>query len=756
LGNPSVETISIRALLSIAFYLLLALATFSIFLSFVSAFDENEFGKALDLVEEMDYPGAIKAMEQLFQKTETPGTRGKQYYVMATCYRRLGRWAKAISYYQLALGEDEFMFADLARLHIATGYGNLYNYGAAIKWYETILTDYSGSSSAKEARYQLGESYYRIEQYQVAIQHYEAFIKDYSEEKRVREAAYKMGSAYHELGKWSDAYVLYQGMLRQNMRDEMAGMAVNKIRFLVLSYPNLPITRDDRIYYGQTSYYAKQYKAAREELQKVIDKPDELSAKAAYFIAESYYRERKYDKAIEQYASVAQNYPQSEYAETSEYQIALCHRKAGREKKFRALLAGFAATHPTSDLADNAEFQIAEYHRGEEQYKEAADAYGQVVARYPGSDLVDDSLWNIGWCHIKLKDEAGGKSAFQQLLGEHPDSRLADSARFWMGVNYERMEEWQKAADTYKEVMENNAWYYSHRAKRRLEQLGRWGKISADDALIQYKKLRIDESVPAWQNINTPLPMRIQSLLALRVFDDAVGELLTAAETGEAMESIYYNLAVYYEKMGDFNNSWRYARRLARLPGMEGADGAMPRQLHGMSYPMAFRETVFSNSGKNDLDPLLILAIMQAESAYDPSAVSWAGAMGLIQIMPSTARDIAQRLKLEPFRTEMLLQPEINIRFGTWYLASLIKSLDKHVSGILTGEKMSEYERSYIVKMLAAGAYNGGESRVRRWIKRYGLEDIDEFVESVPIPETKRYIKKVFSSYEIYSSLYNE
>lgn len=746
MGNTSVETISIRAVLSMVFCLLLAMTT-------LCASDENEFGKALDLVEDMDYPGAIEALEQLFQKTETTGTRGKQYYVMATCYRRLGRWEKAISYYQLALDEGEF--ADLARLHIATGYGNPGNYEEAIKWYETILTDHTGSSAAKEARYQLGESYYKIEKYEAAIQHYEKFVEDYPEEERVREATYKMGSAYEEVGQWSDAYVLYQGMLRQNMRDEMAGMAASKIGSLVSSYP-IPITRDDGMYYGQASYYAKQYKTAREELQKVIDKPDELSAKAAYFIAESYYRERKYDKAIEKYAAVVKNYPQSEYAETSEYQIALCHRKAGRKKRFRTLMANFAATHPTSDLADNAQFEIAEHYKVEEQYKEAADAYGKVVASYPGSSLVDDSLWNIGWCHIKLKDKAGGKSAFQRLLSEHPDSSLAGSARFWIGVIYERMEEWQKAADTYKEVMGNNAWYYSDRAKRRLEQLGKSGKISADGTLIQYKKLRIDESVPAWQNINTPLPGRIENLLALRVFDDAIGELLTAAKTGEARESIYYSLAVHYEKMGDFSNSWKYALRLSLLPHMKSADGAMPHQLHRMWYPIAFREAVFSNSEKNNLDPLLILAIMRAESGYEPSAISWAGAIGLIQIMPPTGGDIAQRLKVKPFRAEMLLQPELNIRFGTWYLASLIKSLDKHVSGILSAEKMSEAERSYIVKMLAAGAYNGGQTRIRRWIKRYGIKDMDEFVESIPIPETKRYIKKVFSSYEIYSSLYNE
>ena len=753
LRNNYYNTISIKTVLTIAFCLLLTLFSSSMFLSFVRASDESEFAEALDLVEGMDYSRAVEILEHLFQKAETPETRSKYYHVAATCYRRLGRWAKANSHYQSALEADEFTFADLARLHIATGYRNLYNYGAAIKWYETILSEHPDSSSAREARYQLGECYYIIGRHEAAIRHYEEFIEDYPEETRVREAAYKIGDAYQELGKWSDAYVMYQGMLRRNMKDEMAGMAVNKIRFLILSHPTLPITRDDRMYYGLTSYYAKQYKAAREELKKVIGEPDDLSAKAAYFIAESYYRERKYSEAIEQYASVAEKYPQSEYAETSQYQIALCHRRAGREKKFRALLAEFAVTYPISGLADDAGFQIAEYHRGQERYREAESAYGEIVAKYPESDLADDALWNVGWCNIKLKDRAKSKQAFQQLLDEYPDSRLTDSARFWLGVNYERMGKWQEAVDTYREIMGNGTWYYSDRAKRRVERLDEQGKISEGAASVQYEKIKIDESVPAWQNINAPLPARVQDLLALRIFDDAVGELLIAAKADEALESIYYNLSMSYKKMGDFSRSRKYAWQLSRLPGMKNEDGAIPSQLHRMVYPIAFRDAVFSNSEKNDLDPLLVLAIMREESAYDPSAVSWAGAMGLIQVMPSTGRDIARDLKIEPFKAEMLLQPETNIRMGTWYLAGLINRLGENVSKALAERKLAESERSYIVKMLAAGAYNGGESRVRRWVKKYGIKDIDEFVESIPIPETKRYIKKVFNSYEIYKAL---
>ena len=104
----------------------------------------------------------------------------------------------------------------------------------------------------------------------------------------------------------------------------------------------------------------------------------------------------------------------------------------------------------------------------------------------------------------------------------------------------------------------------------------------------------------------------------------------------------------------------------------------------------------------------------------------------------------------------MLLHPETNIKMGTWYLAGLANRLGEHVKETFDKENIPESERSYITQMLAAGAYNGGESRIRRWVKRYGVEDIDEFVESIPIQQTKRYIKKVCNSYEIYKALCDE
>lgn len=741
------------SILSIVFCSLLMLCFFSIFLCFESVSDEEQFERVLDLMEAEKYAQVIEIMEHLIPKIENPEKQSKSRYMMATCYRNLGKWGKAISYYELSLTSDQFIFADMARLHIATGHRRLYNYGAAIKWYESILEKHPTSSINAEALYYLAESYYTIDRYEDAIEYYEKFTANYPEEIRYREAGFKIGKAYQGLEKWKDSFAAYQKVLQHYTDDEIAKNAANNIKYLIFVCPKIRVTREDRMYYSLGLYYSKQYEMAREEFEKIVVNKDELSAKASYFIAESYYKQKNYKKAVELYTSVIRNYPKSEYASTSQYNLALCYNKIGKKQNFYDLLVEFSSKYPNSKLADDAAFEVAEYHRKRGQYRKAIDAYSKMAAAYPRSRLADDALWNMDWHSIKLKDSKSSSEARQRLLKNHPKSKFTGSTRFWLGVNYERDGKWQVAAEEYRKVMNDGIWYYSDRAKKRLERLVRLEKIGEDEAISQYKKLKVDGSVPKWQNSNGSILPKTKELIYLRIFDDALNEFLIAEKSGKYIEKTYYNLSMIYNKMGDFNNSWRFASRLADLPGVKANDGTMPRQLYRMLHPLAFRETVLNYAKEYNVDPLLVMALILEESRFDPKAISWVGALGLIQVMPPTGAEIAQKLNIRPYKTEMLHHPETNIRMGTWYLSGLIDRLGKHVKEILDKEKVPESEQKYITKMLAVGAYNCGESRIRGWVKRYGLKDIDEFVENIPIPETKRYIKKVCHSYEVYKSL---
>lgn len=152
-------------------------------------------------------------------------------------------------------------------------------------------------------------------------------------------------------------------------------------------------------------------------------------------------------------------------------------------------------------------------------------------------------------------------------------------------------------------------------------------------------------------------------------------------------------------------------------------------------YPQPHKDVVISAAYEYDVDPYLVFAIIRAESKYQTGAESPVGARGLMQIMPETAQWIAEQQNIEGFDLDQLHNPEVNIRFGCWYLANL-------------GE---EYKGNLA---LIIAAYNAGRGTVQEWVNT-GIWDGDTAdLDNIPYPETRQYIKNVLKNYEAYKAIY--
>jgi soluble lytic murein transglycosylase len=189
---------------------------------------------------------------------------------------------------------------------------------------------------------------------------------------------------------------------------------------------------------------------------------------------------------------------------------------------------------------------------------------------------------------------------------------------------------------------------------------------------------------------------------------------------------------------GDARAALRAFHRAAALPGMtlRALHGRISEDTLRAMYPLLFWDSIVSSARAHRLDPLLVAAVIQQESSFDPRAVSRSGARGLMQIMPGTGRQIARKRK-EPYRLALLYDPDKNIDFGTEYLASMLERFDGRVE-------------------LALAAYNGGPSRAARWWRELGSGDVEIFVDDIPLGETRRYIKRVAMHYERYRRLYGK
>ncbi len=157
----------------------------------------------------------------------------------------------------------------------------------------------------------------------------------------------------------------------------------------------------------------------------------------------------------------------------------------------------------------------------------------------------------------------------------------------------------------------------------------------------------------------------------------------------------------------------------------------IPRGLWRLLYPAASAEALTSAARGAGLDPNLVAAVALQESAFNPLAVSSAGARGLLQIMPSVGAELARSAGIPRFAPADLFDPVINLRLGCSHL--------------------SDYRRRLGSTPRALAAYNGGPSRVARWSLPVGRDDDERFVERIPIPETRLYVKRVLAGARMYT-----
>jgi soluble lytic murein transglycosylase len=213
-----------------------------------------------------------------------------------------------------------------------------------------------------------------------------------------------------------------------------------------------------------------------------------------------------------------------------------------------------------------------------------------------------------------------------------------------------------------------------------------------------------------------------EELARLKLDADAAAAAEDAMGPSLDVELIRF-LAEAHDRMGNHTRSVAMAEE-ALINGMR--DEAVWR----LAYPKAYWAEVVAAAEAVKIDPLLLLALVREESRYDRNAVSHARAVGLAQLLPSTARVMVRDRSLS---AQALTEPALNLRLGARYLRG---QMDRFGGDL----------------RLALAAYNAGPGSARRWV---GLDaDQDFFVERISIAETRAYVRRVLGSYAVYKMLY--
>jgi soluble lytic murein transglycosylase len=150
-----------------------------------------------------------------------------------------------------------------------------------------------------------------------------------------------------------------------------------------------------------------------------------------------------------------------------------------------------------------------------------------------------------------------------------------------------------------------------------------------------------------------------------------------------------------------------------------------PELYERVRYPLRYEQIVTGHARNYDLEPHLVAAVIYQESKFDADAVSSSGAVGLMQLLPSTAQGIADRTGGSGWHEQDLLDPELNVRYGSWYLRHLLDKYDD--------------------EELALAAYNAGQTNVDRWRAR-GV--------GIQFAETRHYVERVQELKRVYARAY--
>ena len=391
----------------------------------------------------------------------------------------------------------------------------------------------------------------------------------------------------------------------------------------------------------------------------------------------------------------------------------------------------------------------------------ALAAFDKVVREYPNSAEAAEALLQKG----RLLEEAArvkdAEATYRKLIGKHPDSadgatglwRLgwldwfrgayAEAAASWSRILASRGGQTYREATTYWLARADEMRREPEPASRRFAQLQREAPRSYYGVLAAQRGGRQLLAAPA-----TPVSLpgdplealrndvhyaRIEALRAVGLGTFADEEMAEMTRRAAGDSKLIYALSAAYVQESRYHLALRILRRhfssLARI-----GDATTPRAFWEMLYPIGWRSELTDAAGRAAIDPLLVAAVVREESSYYPQARSRVGARGLMQLMPETARPMAQARRLSLNDGDLLDDPAANLELGSAYLGNLLHEFGD--------------------ARLAAAAYNAGPTRVREWWGARRSDDLEVWVEQIPFDETRAFVKRVMLSWAEYRRLY--
>jgi len=401
------------------------------------------------------------------------------------------------------------------------------------------------------------------------------------------------------------------------------------------------------------------------------------------------------------------------------YTAARAQYRDGRRPVAVGTLRRLIDRFPTQTAAASAAYLLADLAHDVGSLAEARARYRQATVLAPGSEPAGLARMRLAGIAFARRDYQTALQHYQAYLASFPNGPRAAQARYWAALSELELGHQDAARQLLRQIRAGDPFsYYSVRAADRLGE--NFWNVTVEPSPARN---------PSQQRLVTHALARLELLNELGWDEAARFELGHARRHFAPWDGALYALAEGLIERGFTRTGiamgWDLYRR----------EGAWNIRLLRIIYPFPYQQMILAEADERNVDPFLAAGIIRQESMFDPHAVSAAGAIGLMQLMPATARALASTLAVRKFQPGLLERPDVNLHLGMAFLADQLHTWNARVVPVLA-------------------AYNAGPARVARWraLPEWGRDEL--FTERIPYQETRDYVKTVQRNAALYRALY--
>jgi len=670
----------------------------------LTPFPDASLAKSAELLKVRDYHGAydwaIKARDG-----------GMRDFVAGYAAYRGGSYRVAVGLLERAATTYPLL-GDYARFYHADALYRTERRQEALIAIRRALKEYPDTPLARRGALMDADILFAEKEWRPALAAYLAFIEKYASGTDAIAALSNAAACKENLGEKDAAAGLYRSIRLNYPTSPLAKAADEKLRLLAAAGTPVPsYSRQELFHRASVLSDLRQYDVALAALESLSagSAEDDLTSRILLKKGQTLFKLRRYQDAAELLTRLATTGSPAVREDALYWRSrSLC--RSGKDDEASRTFLYLADSFPTSSLADDALMQAALIHKDQGDKTETLSLLERMLSSYPRSELRQRALWENGWTRYLAGEYVAAAERFRSLT-ESPEMR--EKALYWLGRSYEAAGNRESSGTVF--AMLNREYPSGFYTIRYLNGAENANRVTSSIDFIQ--------AIPVPGGYD-----RIKALITLGMDDEARQEL-AAEQKKQAKPKSALGLARLYLEMGDYKTPMGLIKH-EHLTTITAEN----LRLWNLSYPLPYRAPVTEQVQRTGLPESLVYAVMRTESGFSPTILSPAGAVGLMQLMPATARQVSG--KGDSFSTADLNRPEFNISCGARHLKDLLKQHDNNM-------------------VLAIAAYNAGSGPVNRWRKKFGAMREDEFIENIPYGETREYVKKVLAGAALYHRIYN-